>query len=100
MIQVNDTFYLIGEDKQGGSAFANVNCFSSKDLVQWKYEGALLSKGDGPSDLGANRIMERPKVGVATGDTVCGKYSESTLFLPRATGHIAKGGLLTWLAGS
>ena len=100
VIRVNGTFYLIGEDKQGGAAFANVNCFSSPDLVRWTYEGALLSRGQGPSDLGTGRIIERPKVlfndktgkyvlwmhvdsssygeakvGVATGDTVCGKYS-------------------------
>ena len=71
--------------------------------MRWTYEGALLSRGQGPSDLGAGRIIERPKVlfndktgkyvlwmhvdsssygeakvGVATGDTVCGKYSRWT----------------------
>lgn len=100
MIRVNVTFYLIGEDKTGGSAFQNVNCYASNDLVQWKYVGALLSRTTS-GDLGPNRIVERPKVlfndktgkyvlwfhadssnygdakvGVATGDSVCGKYSE------------------------
>lgn len=98
MIRVNNTFYLIGEDKSGGSAFQNVNCYSSTDLVQWTFEGALLSR-TGSGDLGPNRIIERPKVlyndktakyvmwmhvdssdyseakvGVAVGDTVCGRY--------------------------
>ncbi|KAL5397775.1 hypothetical protein PMIN02_002062 [Paraphaeosphaeria minitans] len=89
----------VGEDKTDGSAFQNVNCYSSTNLVEWKYEGALLSRT--PSgDLGPNRVVERLKViynkttkkyvlwmhidssehtearaGVATGDTVCGKYT-------------------------
>ena len=100
VIRVNETFYLIGEDKSGGSAFQNVNCYSSRDLVQWTYEGALLSR-TGSGDLGPNRIIERPKVifndktgkyvmwmhvdssdygdakvGVAVGETVCGRYRE------------------------
>ncbi|KAK0625320.1 glycoside hydrolase family 43 protein [Bombardia bombarda] len=106
VIKVNNTFYLIGEDKAGGSAFANVNCYSSTDLVQWKYEGALLSR-TASGDLGPNRIIERPKViyndktgkyvlwmhvdssnygdakvGVATGDSVCGKYNYIRSFRP------------------
>ena len=105
MIRVNGTFYLIGEDKTGGSAFQNVNCYASTDLVQWKYVGALLSRTSS-GDLGPNRIVERPKVlfndktgkyvlwfhadssnygdakvGVATGDSVCGKYSKRDPFL-------------------
>ncbi|KAK3942029.1 glycoside hydrolase family 43 protein [Diplogelasinospora grovesii] len=109
VIKVNDTFYLVGEDKSQGSAFVNVNCFSSADLVQWKYEGALLSRTSttASGDLGPGRIIERPKViyndktqkyvlwmhvdsssygeakvGVATGDTVCGKYTYLRSFKP------------------
>lgn len=92
-------YYLIGEDKTNGSAFQNVNCYSSTDLVQWSYVGALLSRTSA-GDLGPNRVVERPKViynsstkkyvlymhidssdyseakvGVATGSSVCGKYS-------------------------
>jgi beta-xylosidase len=99
IIQVGSTYYLIGEDKTNGSAFQNVNCYSSTDLVQWTYVGALLSQTSS-GDLGPNRVVERPKViynsstkkyvlymhidnsgyseakvGVATGDTVCGKYT-------------------------
>lgn len=96
---MDGTYYLIGEDKTNGSAFQNVNCYSSTDLVSWKYVGALLSQTSS-GDLGPNRVVERPKViynsstkkyvlwmhidsssygeakvGVATGDSVCGKYS-------------------------
>jgi beta-xylosidase len=89
---------MIGEDHTSGSAFQNVNCYSSTDLVQWTYVGALLTR-QGSGDLGPNRVVERPKViynsktgkyvlwmhidnsgysearaGVATGDSVCGQY--------------------------
>ncbi|UKZ70428.1 uncharacterized protein TrAtP1_011408 [Trichoderma atroviride] len=99
LIKVDDTFYLVGEDHTNGAAFQNVNCYSSKDLVQWEYQGALLSLTNTTGDLGPSRVVERPKVlwnertskyvlwmhidsssygeakvGVAVGDTVCGKY--------------------------
>ncbi|RYP89965.1 hypothetical protein DL770_003923 [Monosporascus sp. CRB-9-2] len=92
------TYYLIGEDKTQGTAFQNINCYSSRDLVQWTYEGALLSRTSS-GDLGPNRVVERPKVlrnprtgkyvlflhidssdygeakvGIAVGDSVCGRY--------------------------
>ncbi|KAL1875329.1 hypothetical protein VTK73DRAFT_10113 [Phialemonium thermophilum] len=107
VIRVNGTFYLVGEDKSGGSAFQNVNCYSSTDLVQWRHEGALLSRTGSSGDLGPNRVIERPKVlyndrtgkyvlwmhvdssnygeakaGVATGDSVCGKYTYLRSFRP------------------
>lgn len=98
---------MIGEDKTDGALFQNVNCYSSKDLIEWTYEGALLSRTDEEGDLGPNRIVERPKVlynkgtgkyvmyfhadstdyktarvGVATSDTVCGKYTYHYSFRP------------------
>ncbi|KAL8298871.1 hypothetical protein RB597_007478 [Gaeumannomyces tritici] len=100
VLKVGDTWYMVGEDKTGGSAFQNVNCYSSRDLVRWRYEGALLSRTAAAGDLGPNRVLERPKViyndrtrkyvmwmhidssdyedaraGVAVGDSVCGKYT-------------------------
>ncbi|MEJ0080298.1 MAG: glycoside hydrolase family 43 protein [Puia sp.] len=41
-----------------------VACYSSKDLMKWKYEGIALaaSTSDPDSDLDTGRIMERPKV--------------------------------------
>ncbi|KAK9413100.1 putative Glycosyl hydrolase [Seiridium unicorne] len=99
IFQSGSTYYLIGEDKTNGSAFQNVNCYSSTNLVEWTYVGALLSQTSS-GDLGPNRVVERPKViynsstkkyvlyahidssdyseakvGVATSDSVCGKYS-------------------------
>lgn len=77
----------------------NINCYSSSNLIEWTYEGALLSR-TASGDTGPNRVIERPKVvynaktnkyvmwmhidssnygeakiGVATGDSVCGKYT-------------------------
>ncbi|KUI72633.1 hypothetical protein VM1G_08505 [Cytospora mali] len=98
VFELDGTYYLIGEDHTDGSAFQNVNCYSSTDLVSWKYVGALLSQTSS-GDLGPSRVVERPKViynsstkkyvlymhidsssygeakvGVATGDSVCGSY--------------------------
>ncbi|KAI2463926.1 carbohydrate-binding module family 35 protein [Annulohypoxylon bovei var. microspora] len=106
VIQVDSLYYLIGEDKTNGSAFQNVNCYSSPDLVQWTYVGALLSRTSS-GDLGPSRVVERPKVlynastkkyvlymhidsssygeakvGVATGDSVCGTYTYIGSFQP------------------
>ncbi|KAI8936095.1 hypothetical protein NX059_007594 [Plenodomus lindquistii] len=97
--KVGDKWYWVGEDKTNGTAFINVNCYSSSNLVEWNYEGALLSQ-TASGDTGPGRVIERPKViynkstnkyvmwmhidsanygeakiGVATGDSVCGKYT-------------------------
>ncbi|KAF4810333.1 hypothetical protein CGCSCA5_v010677 [Colletotrichum siamense] len=104
--KVGSTYYMIGEDKTEGSAFQNVNCYSSTNLVEWTYVGALLSR-TASGDLGPNRVVERPKViynsstrkyvmylhidssnygeakvGVATSDTVCGKYTYISSWRP------------------
>lgn len=96
----NGLYYLIGENHFSGSAFQSINCYSSPDLVQWKFENELLSVGTSGGDLGANRVVERPhvlwnagtgkwvmwmhidsnsygeaKAGVATSSTVCGDYT-------------------------
>ncbi|KAI1812353.1 galactan 1,3-beta-galactosidase [Poronia punctata] len=106
VIKVDSTYYLIGEDKTDGSAFQNINCYSSENLVEWEYVGALLSR-TGSGDLGPNRVVERPKViyndstgkyvlylhidssdygeakvGVATGDSPCGSYTYHESFRP------------------
>lgn len=95
----NGLYYLIGENHFAGSAFQSINCYSSPDLVNWKFENQLLSVGSS-GDLGPNRVVERPhvlkndasgkwvmwmhidnsgyseaKAGVATSDTICGTYS-------------------------
>ncbi|GFF31310.1 hypothetical protein IFM46972_03196 [Aspergillus udagawae] len=106
IIEIDSTYYWIGENKLNGSAFQSVNCYSSKNLVEWTYVGELLSR-QSSGDLGPNRVVERPKVlyneatrkyvmwmhiddssygeaktGVATSSSVCGKYTYLGSFRP------------------
>jgi hypothetical protein len=99
MLKVGDRWYWVGEDKTNGGPFQQINCYSSTNLVEWNYEGAVLSRTDS-GDLAPNRVVERPKViynkktnkyvmlmhidnsnygdakiGWAISDTVCGRYS-------------------------
>ncbi|KAL2866633.1 glycosyl hydrolase family 43 protein [Aspergillus lucknowensis] len=107
IIEEDGTYYMIGEEKTDGSLFQAVNCYSSSNLVEWTFEGQLLTRTEEEGDLGPNRIVERPKVikndqtgtyvmwlhiddpdyadartGVATGDTVCGEYEYHESFRP------------------
>lgn len=106
MIQVGNTWYWIGENKTHGSSFYANSCYSSTDLVHWKFVNHTL-KLQKTGDLGPNRIVERPKilynartktyvmymhiddpqykeakVGVATSSTVCGNYTWRGSFRP------------------
>lgn len=58
--QVGDLWYAWGEDKVAAGLFTAIACYSSPDLVAWTYRGDSLSIGEG--DLGADRVVERPKV--------------------------------------
>jgi hypothetical protein len=96
---VTNLYHLIGENKQDGSSFQSINCYSSPDLVTWKLVNKVLKLGTS-EDSGPNRVVERPhalynegtkkwvlwmhidssnygdaKAGVATCDTVCGDYT-------------------------
>uniref|UniRef100_A0A8H7NCE2 CBM6 domain-containing protein n=1 Tax=Bionectria ochroleuca TaxID=29856 RepID=A0A8H7NCE2_BIOOC len=106
IIEDGGKFYMIGEDKTNGSAFQNINCYSSSNLVEWTFENALLTL-QSSGDLGPSRVVERPKVirnastgkyvmylhidssnygeakvGVAVSNTVCGKYEYRGSFQP------------------
>ncbi|KAF8688641.1 glycosyl hydrolase 43 family, partial [Rhizoctonia solani] len=106
MIKEGNTYYWVGENKLNGSAFQSINCYSSTNLVEWKYVGALLTL-QSSGDLGPSRVVERPKViynpttkqyvlymhidssnygeakvGVATGSSVCGSYTYRGSFRP------------------
>ena len=73
----NGTYYWYGEIKKGktrrvpGATWENyrvnaggVSCYSSRDLVNWKYEGVVLTPDttDSTSDLHITKVIERPKV--------------------------------------
>ncbi|MCK3684402.1 glycoside hydrolase family 43 protein [Maribellus sp. YY47] len=64
---VNDTYYWFGEHKtegkRGNSAQVGVQCYSSKDLYNWKNEGVALAVSEDPnSDIVKGCVLERPKV--------------------------------------
>ena len=76
MLHFQGNYYLFGEIKKGKTHLVpdqdwedyrvpagGVACYSSKDLMKWKYEGvALPAATDSSSDLDTGRVVERPKV--------------------------------------
>lgn len=65
MLVHDGTFYWFGEHKgeRSSAAFVGVTCYSSKDLVNWKYEGIALHVDDDPeSEITRGCTLERPKV--------------------------------------
>jgi hypothetical protein len=107
-LRVQDSWYWVGEDKSVNSAgFKAVNCYASKDLTNWEFRNAIITKNTTPDLNTADRIIERPKViyndttkkyvmwlhweganyaeakaGVFTSDTVDGNYTYSSSFRP------------------
>lgn len=77
ILYYNGIYYWYGEIKKGntwrvpGSTWecyrvnaGGVSCYSSKDLLQWKFEGVALSPetSDSTADLHISKVIERPKV--------------------------------------
>jgi beta-xylosidase len=77
ILYYNNTWYWYGEIKKGktwlvpGSNWEDyrvdaggVSCYSSKDLMNWKYEGVVLTPNttDSTNDLHISKVIERPKV--------------------------------------
>lgn len=70
----NDTYYWYGEIKEGKTYTRNgsmdrvdaggVSCYSSENLIDWKFEGIALAPDttDSNSDLHISKVLERPKV--------------------------------------
>lgn len=58
---VNDRYYMIGEDRTR-SSFPDVNMYSSKDLVNWKFECKIIENRVTHPELGKSRMIERPKL--------------------------------------
>ncbi|MBN1652957.1 MAG: family 43 glycosylhydrolase [Deltaproteobacteria bacterium] len=107
-IQVDDTWYWIGEDKSHNQAgFRGVNCYASRNLVDWEFRNAIITRTTHPDLNTSDRIIERPKViyndatgqyvmwlhwegqnyadaeaGVFYCDTVCGDYALYRHFRP------------------
>jgi hypothetical protein len=78
VLYYNNTYYWFGEIKKGKTwrvadvtswedyrvNAGGVSCYSSKDLLNWKYEGVALMPEikDTASDLHISKVIERPKV--------------------------------------
>ena len=68
-------FYLFGEFKSDTSnAFKGVSCYSSENLVDWKFERVVLPVQK-EGKLGPQRVGERPKV------LKCPKTNEYVMYL-------------------
>lgn len=61
--QINDTYYMYGESraKDLDPNRRYVGCYSSKDLINWKFRGNVLNMAN-PDTLASNWVLERPKV--------------------------------------
>jgi len=72
-----EVYYMFGEIKKGKTWFVDgqnwedyrvpaggISCYTSKDLIHWKYKGVALAPvtGDASNDLDTGRVIERPKV--------------------------------------
>src|SRR6185312_12748569 len=57
------TYYWFGEDRSPTNQpdLRYVACYSSRDLVHWKFRRQVLKLAD-PEHLGAHWVLERPKV--------------------------------------
>jgi Glycosyl hydrolases family 43 len=77
VLRYGNVYYLYGEIKKGTTwrvpgldwecyrvSAGGVSCYSSRDLLNWKYEGVALSTtiGNSSYDLDTGKVVERPKV--------------------------------------
>lgn len=75
IIKEKDTFYLFGEAHSDiSNAFEGFNCYSSKDLYNWKFEKQALPVQES-GKLGPNRVGERVKV------LKCPKTNEFVMYM-------------------
>ena len=63
VVEVGGLYYWFGEDRTPGldPSRRYVSCYSSQDLLHWRYRNRVLALGDAEG-LGPTRIIERPKV--------------------------------------
>ena len=63
IIKIKKTYYWYGEERRQGldPNFRYVSCYSSTDLVNWKFKGDALKLSE-PDSAGKNWVLERPKV--------------------------------------
>jgi len=66
IIYVDDTYYMIGENRIGDTSIG-IACYSSKDMYNWKFESICLEMPNEDiradwQDVNFGRLLERPKV--------------------------------------
>ncbi|PWG80909.1 hypothetical protein DDR33_09665 [Pararcticibacter amylolyticus] len=63
IIKIKNTYYWYGEQRRQGldPNLRYVSCYSSKDLVNWKFLSDVVQMSD-PENLGPGWVLERPKV--------------------------------------
>jgi polygalacturonase len=63
ILKVGDTWYWFGEyrPKEAVPGRRHVSCYSSTDLVNWKFRGLPIDM-TAPEGFGPNWVLERPKV--------------------------------------
>lgn len=63
ILKWNGTFYWFGEERAQGldPTKRYVSCYASKDLAHWTFRRDVLQQA-APENLGANYVLERPKV--------------------------------------
>jgi hypothetical protein len=63
ILKFKDTYYWFGEDRTKGldPSRRYVSCYASADLAHWTFRARVVALSD-PEDLGANWVLERPKV--------------------------------------
>lgn len=63
IVKLDATWYWYGEERSRGldTNYRYVSCYSSTDLVNWKFRGDVLRLSD-PENLGGKWVLERPKV--------------------------------------
>ncbi|WP_442888611.1 family 43 glycosylhydrolase [Congregicoccus parvus] len=89
ILKEGERWYLFGEFKQDhGNAFVGFSCYSSTDLVNWRFENVVLpTQPDGR--LGPDRVGERPKVlkCPATGEFVMYMHTDDRGYRDPAVGY-------------
>jgi hypothetical protein len=63
ILKRGDTYFWFGEDREEGldSAKRYVACYSSTDLMHWKFRNVVIHLSD-PENFGPRWLLERPKV--------------------------------------
>ena len=63
LIHVGDTWYWTAEDKShNAGTFKGVNCYVSKDLGNWQFSNAIITRATSTDLAASDRIIVRPKV--------------------------------------